>query len=44
MLFRSLFTYERLVRDWRGEGYAEDVLEDVFVNNAERFLAQVKRT
>jgi predicted TIM-barrel fold metal-dependent hydrolase len=39
-----LFTYERLVRDWRGEGYAEDVLEDVFVNNAERFLAQVKRT
>ena len=39
-----LFTYERLVRDWRSEGYAEDVLEDVFVNNAERFLAQVKRT
>ena len=39
-----LFTYERLLRDWRSEGYAEDVLEDVFVNNAERFLAQVKRT
>jgi predicted TIM-barrel fold metal-dependent hydrolase len=39
-----LFTYERLVRDWRSEGYAEDVLEDVFVNNAERFLAQVKQT
>jgi predicted TIM-barrel fold metal-dependent hydrolase len=39
-----LFAYERLVRDWRSEGYAEDVLEDVFVNNAERFLAQVKRT
>jgi hypothetical protein len=39
-----LFTYERLVRDWRSEGYAEDVLEDVFVNNADRFLAQVKRT
>ncbi len=39
-----LFTYERLVRDWRSEGYAEDVLEDVFVNNAERFLAQAKRT
>ena len=38
-----LFTYERLVRDWRSEGYTEDVLEDVFVNNAERFLAQVKR-
>ena len=39
-----LFTYERLVRDWRSEGYAAEVLEDVFVNNAERFLAQVKRT
>jgi len=39
-----LFTYERLVRDWRTEGYAEEVLEDVFLNNAERFLAQVKRT
>jgi predicted TIM-barrel fold metal-dependent hydrolase len=39
-----LFTYERLVRDWRSEGYTEDVLEDVFVNNAERFLAQMKRT
>jgi predicted TIM-barrel fold metal-dependent hydrolase len=39
-----LFTYERLVRDWRSEGYAEDVLEDVFVNNAEHFLAEVKRT
>lgn len=39
-----LFTYERLVRDWRSEDYSEDVLEDVFVNNAERFLAQVKRT
>ena len=39
-----LFTYERLVRDWRSEGYAAEVLEDVFMNNAERFLAQVKRT
>jgi hypothetical protein len=38
-----LFTYERLIRDWRSEGYAEDVLADVFVNNAERFLEQVKR-
>lgn len=39
-----LFTYERLVGDWRKEGYPEDVLEDVFHRNAERFLAQVKRT
>ncbi len=38
-----LFTYERLIRDWRSEGYAEDVLADVFLNNAERFLEQVKR-
>jgi predicted TIM-barrel fold metal-dependent hydrolase len=39
-----LFTYERLVNDWRKEGYPEDVLEDVFHGNAERFLAQVKRS
>src|SRR5947207_4659246 len=39
-----LFTYERLVRDWRSEGYAAEVLEDVFMNNAQRFLTQVKRT
>lgn len=38
-----LFTYERLVRDWRAEGYPDDVLDDVFHNNAERFLAEVKR-
>ena len=38
-----LLTYERLVADWRKEGYAEDVLEDVFHCNAERFLALVKR-
>ena len=37
-----LFTYERLLRDWRNEGYAEDVLADVFCNNAERFLAQAR--
>jgi hypothetical protein len=38
-----LFTYERLVRDWRNEGYAEEVLDDVFHNNAGRFLEQVRR-
>ena len=38
-----LFTYERLVNDWCREGYPEDVLEDVFHGNAERFLDQVKR-
>jgi predicted TIM-barrel fold metal-dependent hydrolase len=36
-----LFSYERLVRDWRGEGYSEEVLEQVFWRNAERFLADV---
>ena len=29
-----LFSYERLVRDWRAEGYAEEVLEKVFWRNA----------
>jgi len=38
-----LFTYERLVKEWRAEGYPEDVLEGLFHRNAERFLASVKR-
>jgi len=36
-----LFTYERLLRDWRLEGYSEDTLEKVFTRNAERFFASV---
>ena len=36
-----LFSYERLVRDWRAEGYAEEVLEQVFHRNAEAFLASL---
>jgi predicted TIM-barrel fold metal-dependent hydrolase len=36
-----LFTYERLVRDWRAEGYSEAVLEKVFHKNAEVFLDSV---
>jgi uncharacterized protein len=36
-----LFTYERLVRDWRAEGYSEDVLENVFHRNAETFLERL---
>ena len=39
-----LFTYERLLRDWRAEGYPEDVLTGVLHDNAVRFLEQVKRT
>jgi predicted TIM-barrel fold metal-dependent hydrolase len=38
-----LFTYERLVRDWRAEGYDEETLNNVFHRNAERFLEQVRR-
>lgn len=33
-----LFSYERLVRDWRAEGYSEAILEKVFHRNAEDFL------
>jgi predicted TIM-barrel fold metal-dependent hydrolase len=38
-----LFTYERLVAEWRAEGYSEDVLEHVFTKNAEAFLASLAR-
>ena len=38
-----LFTYERLERDWRGLGLPEDVLRAVMHDNAERFLAEMKR-
>jgi predicted TIM-barrel fold metal-dependent hydrolase len=36
-----LFTYERLLRDWRAEGYPEAVLENIFHGNAERFFASL---
>ena len=36
-----LFTYERLVGEWRALGYDEDTLEHVFHKNAERLFAQV---
>ena len=35
-----LFSYERLVKDWRAQGYGEDILERVFWQNGERFLAE----
>lgn len=38
-----LFTYERLERDWRADGYDEETLTNVFHRNAERFLEQVRR-
>ena len=38
-----LISYERLVRDWNAEGYPEDVLEQVFHGNAERFFKSLGR-
>lgn len=35
-----LFTYERLVSEWQGMGYEQDVLDKLFHGNAERLLAQ----
>jgi len=38
-----LLSYERLLQDWRGEGYGEAVLDKVLGRNAEAFLATVRR-
>jgi uncharacterized protein len=38
-----LLGYERLLADWKSEGYAEDVLERVLRSNAEAFLATLRR-
>lgn len=38
-----MFSYERLVREWRECGYSEEVLQGLFHGNAERFLAGVRR-
>ncbi len=38
-----LFTYERLIREWKAEGYADEVLQNVFTRNAERFLGGLQR-
>ncbi len=35
-----LFTYERLVADWRALGYEEEILEKVFHRNAEALFAK----
>ena len=35
-----LFTYERLVADWRALGYDEDVLNGVFYDNAAKLFAR----
>ncbi len=36
-----LLSYERLVGDWKKEGYSEEILDKVFYGNAERFLAEM---
>ena len=38
-----LFRYERLFADWRGLGYSEQVLEQIFRRNAEALLAGLRR-
>lgn len=37
-----LFTYERLIADWRSLGYTEEVLDGVLHGNAERLFANFK--
>ena len=34
--------YEKIIGDWKSEGYSEDVLARIFTNNAERFLKMVQ--
>lgn len=36
-----MLSHERLVEEWREQGYAPDVLDDVFHGNAENFLASI---
>lgn len=36
-----MLSHERLVADWREQGYPDDVLDDVFTGNAEAFLAEI---
>jgi predicted TIM-barrel fold metal-dependent hydrolase len=37
-----LFTYERLIADWRALGYSEEILTRVFSGNAEALFGSVK--
>ena len=37
-----LFTYERLLADWRGLGFEQDVLDRVLYRNAQRLFADLK--
>ena len=37
-----LLSYERLVGDWKAQGYPEDVLEGIFHRNAQAFFESLK--
>lgn len=36
-----MLSHERLVAEWREQGYPDDVLDDVFSGNAETFLTEI---
>ena len=36
-----MFSHQRLLNDWRNEGYSEAILEKIFTKNAERFFAEL---
>ena len=38
-----LFSYERLIGEWKAEGYSQEVLDHVFTKNAEAFFAAQQR-
>jgi hypothetical protein len=38
-----LLGYERLLGDWKSEGYSQEVLDKVLRRNAETFLASLGR-
>ena len=37
-----LLSYERLVGDWKAQGYPEDVLKGIFHRNAQAFFESLK--
>jgi predicted TIM-barrel fold metal-dependent hydrolase len=39
-----LFTYQRLEKEWREEGYSDEVLDKLFHRNAERFFQELGLT
>lgn len=39
-----MLRYEKIVGDWKAEGYPDDVLENVFFRNAEVFLQRIRES